>query len=171
MMNLLPIMSRLASINGYDDEGRIKDGNGDFMNKTDIAVLLLNAMSPGKIIIGEQEFITLLKTANVNPDLILNENVRSKLLNSSQTKAKSEAYVEPKRTPELAIVKMQPPQPIKEIKEIKQYEHIPEPPRERRVFKRRINIEREPDEFEERVKPLKRRRDELPDNWVVPGED
>ncbi|MDI9311997.1 MAG: hypothetical protein QM535_17420 [Limnohabitans sp.] len=81
MINLLRVMSKLANIKAYDEEGRIKTKDGKFLQNSDVAYLLLNAMSPGKIVIGEEEFILLLKSAQVNPDLILNENIRQKLMN------------------------------------------------------------------------------------------
>jgi len=83
------VISKVAMIRGYDDDGRILMENGRYMENSDIASLMFNAMSPGKLIIGEHEFINLLKKASVNPDLILNENIRYKLLNSSSSYMKS----------------------------------------------------------------------------------
>ena len=61
MLNLLRVMPKLANINRYDEYGRIKDNNGQIIEKSDIAVLLLNAMSAEKLVIGENEFVLLLK--------------------------------------------------------------------------------------------------------------
>jgi len=38
-------------------------------------------MSPGRVLHGEEEFIALLADSNVDPELLMNENVKSKLIN------------------------------------------------------------------------------------------
>jgi len=77
--NILKIMSKLAAINAYDAEGNIRDENGNFIQNTDIAALLLHVMSPGKILHGEDKFIELLKEAKITHHLIFNESIKKKL--------------------------------------------------------------------------------------------
>jgi hypothetical protein len=77
---LLNIVLKIASVNGYDQNFRIYDANGSPITNSDIVVLLNNAVTPGKILYGENDFIRLLYEAQVNPQWIVNENVRNKLL-------------------------------------------------------------------------------------------
>ena len=77
----IKVILRLAKYDSYDDEYRIKSENGDYVKRSNIVDLLTNSMSPGKILHGEEEFISLLARANVDPELLLNENIKSKLLN------------------------------------------------------------------------------------------
>jgi len=109
MLNLLRVMSKVAMINGYDESGLIKDETGKSVENTDFAVLLLNAMSPGELIVGEQEFISLLIKANVSADLILNENIKYKL---SNLKSNSSYHINMDtipREPEIVAIKTTPP--------------------------------------------------------------
>ncbi|MDI9312526.1 MAG: hypothetical protein QM535_20110 [Limnohabitans sp.] len=86
IVNLLQIMSKLASIKGYNDNGNILGSNGEYIQNTDIASLLIHSMSPGKILNGEQEFIQLLKKADISPYLIINETIRAKLMSQNLSK-------------------------------------------------------------------------------------
>jgi len=80
ILRIIKIVLKLASVNGYDDEGRVKGANG-YISGSSLVVLLNYALSFGQPLIGELEFIRLLKEANVDPDLIVNENLKNKLLN------------------------------------------------------------------------------------------
>ena len=80
-IKVMKILLKLAKINGYDIIGQIRNKKGEFINGSDLISLILNAMSHGKLLLGESEFILLLKEANVEPELIVNENVRAKLMN------------------------------------------------------------------------------------------
>lgn len=77
---LLKIIMKLAKIDGYDLNGRIRLSDGSYMERSSLVDLLTHAMSAGRIIIGEDAFIDLLKRANIEPELIINENVRAKLM-------------------------------------------------------------------------------------------
>ncbi|MDI9312030.1 MAG: hypothetical protein QM535_17585 [Limnohabitans sp.] len=90
LVNILQIISRLAMIKGYNENGNILGLNGDYLKNTDLVSLLLHSMSPGKILNGEIEFIDLLRKANISPLLILNETFRSKLLNNEIQNEKKE---------------------------------------------------------------------------------
>ena len=76
---LLNIILRLARIDSYDLYGRLKLEDGTIIQNSDIGHLLQHAMMPGKVLIGEQEFIKLLFKAQVEPDMIINDNIRAQL--------------------------------------------------------------------------------------------
>ena len=75
----IKIILKLAKYVGYDSDLRIKLKNGKYLEKSNIVDLLTHAMSVGRVLYGENEFIELLANSDVDPDLIINENVRSKL--------------------------------------------------------------------------------------------
>lgn len=76
---ILTIIRKLAKIDGYNEQGQIKTRNGTFLERSDIATLVLWAVSQDKIIHGLQEFVELLKTAGVTADEVMNENLRIRL--------------------------------------------------------------------------------------------
>ena len=77
----IKVIFKLAKHDSYDDETlRIKSRNGGYIDQTNIVYLLTHAMSLGKVLHGEEEFIALLSSSGVDPELILNENVKSKLM-------------------------------------------------------------------------------------------
>ena len=76
----IKVILKLARSVGYDEDLRIKLKNGKYLEKTNIVDLLTHAMSVGKVLYGENEFIDLLHESNVDPELIINDNVRLKLL-------------------------------------------------------------------------------------------
>lgn len=82
----LKIILKIASKSGYDDNLEIQRSDGTYMPRSNIVDLLTHAMSPGKILHGEREFVELLYNCSVDPDLLLNENVRSKLLQYKNSK-------------------------------------------------------------------------------------
>ena len=96
-IRIMKILLKLAKINGYDLVGRVRNKNGSFINDSDLLDLINDAMSHGKLLIGQSEFINLLYEANVEPDLIINENIKAKLLNlysGGKKVHESEAQVE-----------------------------------------------------------------------------
>ena len=169
MFNLLRVMAKLANINGYDEEGRIKDNTGHVVEKSDIAILLLNAMSPGKLVIGENDFIYLLKKANVNPDLILNENVKFKLQNMTITRISNNDEVV--KEPELFITKSSSPKRgSSELSEKYPNPMIDEPQIENikiKPTKRKSNFINEINDGEQ----IKKRKSDIPERWIIPDND
>jgi hypothetical protein len=83
----MKILLKLAKIDGYDIIGRIRNKNGDFLKGSDLITLINHSMTNGKLLLGESEFIRLLHEAKVEPELIINENVKVKLLNIYNKKA------------------------------------------------------------------------------------
>jgi len=127
LLRLIKIVLKLANVNGYDDEGRVRTKDGTIINGSSVVVLLNHAMNYGHALIGETEFIQLLKEANVDPDLIVNDNVRSKLIGvqdiTKPQKTTVTTYIEP---------------------EIPEEETVDEPePVEQRVEKRKLPAEEE----------------------------
>src|SRR6266700_2832020 len=62
----IKVILKLAKNVGYDSEFRIKLKNGKYLEKTNIVDLLTHAMSVGKVLYGENEFIELLATSDVD---------------------------------------------------------------------------------------------------------
>lgn len=86
IQRLLKIVLKIADIKGYDYMWRIKRTDGKTVDNSNIINLLLHAMSPGKLLVGEKEFIDLLYKANVDADLIINDNVKAKLTSLYENK-------------------------------------------------------------------------------------
>ena len=79
----IKVILKLAKLDSYDDLLRIKTKNGNYLDKSNIVDLLTHSMSAGKVLHGEEEFIALLARSGVDQELILNENVKSKLIGYS----------------------------------------------------------------------------------------
>lgn len=86
--NILKIILPLAKINAYNEKGEIRSGDA-YIDSSDIAQLILYAVTPGKTLIGESDFINLLIEADIDPYLIPNERIKSKM--SSTPKHKFDA--------------------------------------------------------------------------------
>ena len=80
----IKIILKLARTIGYDEDLRIKLRSGKYLEKSNIVDLLTHAMSAGKVLYGEDEFVELLADSNVDPNLIINDNVRNKLIQFSK---------------------------------------------------------------------------------------
>lgn len=89
ILRSIKIALKLALINCYDDKGRLLNENGKIVENSDLGYLLNYAMTPGRVLNGEQEFIDALYKANVDPELLINDNVRSKLSSMLQRRVKS----------------------------------------------------------------------------------
>lgn len=84
MMNQLKIILSLASIRGYDQSYRIRNSEGKFIKNSNIANLLEHAMKPQRRLVAENDFINLLREANIDPELILNDNIKVQLLSNEK---------------------------------------------------------------------------------------
>lgn len=82
----IKIILKIAKTVGYDEDSRIKLKNGEYLKNSNIVDLLTHAMSAGKVLHGENEFIELLADSDVDPSLILNENVKAKLIRLKNSK-------------------------------------------------------------------------------------
>jgi hypothetical protein len=103
---MLKIALKLALEKGYDFEGHIVDLSGNPILKSDIVLLLNYVLSPGKVLIGEAEFIHLLHKAKVDPELITNENVKLKLINLKSNN------IDPVKEPEFIVTSSNRAEPI-----------------------------------------------------------
>lgn len=73
------IILKLGRINGYDENRRVRDSNNTYVPGSDVTMLLTEAMTPKRVLVGMDEFIKMLYDTKVCPDVILNDDVRSKL--------------------------------------------------------------------------------------------
>ena len=92
---LLTIALKLAKFGGFDDYFRIKSSDGSFLNESDVVSLLLYSCSPGRSMKGIDEFVQLLRDAEVDPELIINAQVREMLQRISHPKIRKPIYKEP----------------------------------------------------------------------------
>lgn len=73
------IILKLGRIKGYDENRRILGSDGEYIPGSDVTMLMNEAMNPKRVLVGIEEFVKLLDKAKVDPDSILNDNIRSKL--------------------------------------------------------------------------------------------
>lgn len=73
------IILKLGRINGYDENRRIIGSDGKYIPGSDVTMLMNEAINPKRVLVGIDEFVKLLDRAKVDPDSILNDNIRSKL--------------------------------------------------------------------------------------------
>ncbi|RWS21429.1 uncharacterized protein B4U80_03057, partial [Leptotrombidium deliense] len=84
LIRQLKIILKFAKINAYDENGRIRNQAGNFIPNSSIIQLLNHAMTVSRVLLAENEFIDLLLEADIDPDMIINDNVRSKLMKLKQ---------------------------------------------------------------------------------------
>jgi hypothetical protein len=88
LTRILKIILRLAPLKGYDDELRIKRKDDTYVSNSNIISLLNHCMSYGRQLTGLNELIELLHFARIDPELIINENIKAKLysfINNNKT--------------------------------------------------------------------------------------
>ena len=93
----------LALVNGYDKQMRIRNGNGEFIQNSNLMDLLNHAMSVGKKMNATNEFIDLLAEADVDPE---NENVKQMLVSRLSKERTNQQPIDPQspQEPELPSV-------------------------------------------------------------------
>jgi hypothetical protein len=101
LRKLLNIILKIGLNNSYTEDFEIKDKFGKPIRDSDISALLNHAIIPQKILVGENDFIRILYDSKVDPNWIVNENLRLKLLNYRPT------HQSPPRSPP----KSPPPKP------------------------------------------------------------
>lgn len=79
LAKIIKLILKLAKIDGYNDEGHIKSKNGSYLRNSDLARLFIQAMTPSRLFLGEDDFIYLLYEARIYPDEIINNNYKAKL--------------------------------------------------------------------------------------------
>ena len=78
LLRILRIILKLASNKSYSDDGHLI-WNNQVVPNTNITILINHAMTAGRLINGEDEFIKILHEANINPEDIINPNIQRKL--------------------------------------------------------------------------------------------
>ena len=92
---LLNIIMKIAMIKGYNDQGHIKDRNGNFLDGTDIVPLILYSVTKERLVKGLDAYVDLLVEAKVPPEVITNENLKQRLLNAAHVNHRPKAISVP----------------------------------------------------------------------------
>ena len=74
---MLQVVLKLAVAGAYDSNGEMTTSDGRQVN---VIPLILHCFTPGKAILGMDDFIQVMSEAGVDPDLVINDNVRELLL-------------------------------------------------------------------------------------------
>jgi len=77
--NLLKVLIKLSMIDAYDLDMRIKNEIGQSIPNTNILNLLNDIYTDCEPSVGIEEFVKLLHKANIEPELVYNESIKSKL--------------------------------------------------------------------------------------------
>ena len=101
----------LALINGYDKHMRIRNSKGEFVPNSNLMDLLNHAMSVGKKLENITEFIDLLAEAEVDPEWIINENVRQMLATRLEKSYRKPIHPLPSQSPSLPPSRSPSPPP------------------------------------------------------------
>ena len=165
ILKQIRVILGLAKIQAYDEVGRIRDSKGNFLPNSDIVTLLNNAMTPGRVLTGQDVFISLLKEAKIPPELITNDNVRAKLTGLT-TQIQTETIDDPQIHVQLAERERHVTKP-KQTTEPQRYatkrSHEIEPEIPSKMSRHELTESAPPVLQREDLKPiLKRRRDESP---------
>lgn len=83
---VVTIIVPIALLKAVDNYLRIRNRDGSAVEGSNLKDLLSYALTPGKALVGENEFVELLSRAKVNPDLIINGNLKSKLISYNNNK-------------------------------------------------------------------------------------
>lgn len=89
---LIRTVLKLAAINGYDQEYRIRNQKGEYITNSNVQDLLEHCMSVGRQLTAEDEFVDLLAEAKIETDWIINENVKAKLAAKYGNRVKPAQY-------------------------------------------------------------------------------
>jgi hypothetical protein len=78
------LILKLGQLGAYDTSRRIKGPDGEFVQNTDIAHLIEEAMRPSRVVNGADAFIDLLVASKIDPGTIANDTIRAKLIRKLQ---------------------------------------------------------------------------------------
>ena len=83
---IMKIALKLAEINGYNEDLNVKRADGTFNTRSNLVKLLNISQTNARGTDGIPEIIRLLHLAKIDPNIIINENMKSRLLemNNSQ---------------------------------------------------------------------------------------
>lgn len=96
---ILKIVLKLAKVDRYNENGLVRDDNGNFVAQSDMVRLLNKSMSHEKLLIGKQEYIKRLHEAKVDPEIIVNDDIRGQLLRLYRDKPVTYSSVEVQTEP------------------------------------------------------------------------
>jgi hypothetical protein len=108
--NQVKILLKLGKLDPIDNYLRIKNENGVFIENSNIINLLHNATQDAKELVGQEAFIKLLYQAGVEPELILNQDIKSKLFKlyvqskDTQTDNTTEPQIFTQTSPEQSMI-------------------------------------------------------------------
>lgn len=74
------LILKLGQLGAYDSSRRIRGADGEFVQNTDIAHLIEEAMRPSRVVNGADAFIDLLVASKIDPGSIANDTIRAKLI-------------------------------------------------------------------------------------------
>lgn len=74
------LILKLGQLGAYDSNRRIRGPDGEFVQNTDIAHLIEEAMRPSRVVNGADAFIDLLASSKIDPGSIANDTIRAKLI-------------------------------------------------------------------------------------------
>ena len=74
------LILKLGRMGAYDNARRIRGPDVSFVANTDIAHLIEEAMRPSRIVNGADIFVDLLAASKIDPDSIVNDTLRAKLV-------------------------------------------------------------------------------------------
>lgn len=74
--NIVEIILKLASVDGYNAAREIRGSDGSFMPGTDVSLLAAYTVQPDRLVRGKSDFVKLLLQAGIPPAWIMNENMK-----------------------------------------------------------------------------------------------
>ena len=76
---LIKLVLKLASISGYNEEGRLRLKDGTFSEELNVVPFLSLALRKGRNVKGIEDFVCLLREAKITPDMVVNEYLKQML--------------------------------------------------------------------------------------------
>jgi len=99
LIRAIQIASKLSLIKAYNYEGNILNKNGQYDPETNIYKLIELALQPTRRVKGIHDFIRLLKQANIDSNLIVNESIKNLLENFNKNNELTSSQFDPALIP------------------------------------------------------------------------
>ena len=122
---LLPLILKLAKIEGFNDVGEIKNDEGNFIPGTSVIDLIKASLSDAPVETVNESFIKLLIKAGVNPSQVKNITIKERLTHThkntpSVSKVKPENKIKRKKIKQEKKIrrKIKKKKPLKVTKQI-----------------------------------------------------
>lgn len=110
---MVKLILKLALAGVYDSNGTMRSSSGE---RISVVPFIMHCFKPGKVLSGLDEFINLMSQAGIEPDQVINENVKQMLLRSKSDRVPSPLPSAPApapQTPALSIRSAPPAKPRK----------------------------------------------------------